>query len=172
MGLIPLDEQNEIQSRIAQDLNKASSAIPNEVIEQVHFEYKEDEPDTQRVDEVAVKRIWQPNSVKLFVSHRDYDKAYVHKLAQHLEKHGISSFVAHTSIEPDEQWQSEIEKALMSMDAMLAFITDDFFKSAWTNQEIGYAIAKGIPVISLKLGKTDPQGFIQSRQALKVLRVS
>jgi hypothetical protein len=167
MGLIPLDGQNEIQSRITQDLNKASSAIPSEVIEQVHFEYKDDEPISQRVDEVAVKRIWQPNNVKLFVSHRDHDKTHVHNLARHLEKYGISSFIAHISIEPDEQWQSEFEKALMSMDAMLAFITDDFFKSAWTNQEVGYAIAKGIPVISLKIGKTDPQGFIQSRQALK-----
>lgn len=168
MGLIPLDMQNEIQARIAQDLNKASSSIGNEFIEAVHFEYAEDESQPEAiVDEQTVGRIWQANTLKLFISHRDTFKHEAHLLADLLLRYGISSFVAHDSIEPDEEWQKEIEKALQSMDVMLAFITDSFFDSAWTNQEIGFAMAKGTPIVSLKLQSQDPIGFIKDRQAIR-----
>jgi len=168
MGLIPLDKQSEIQARIAQDLNKASSSLNNEFIEAVHFEYADDdEQPEQTVDEQVINRLWQPNTLKLFISHRDTSKRQAHELANDLKRFGISSFVAHDSIEPDEEWQKEIEKALQSMDVMLAFITNGFFDSAWTNQEIGYAIANGTPIISLKLEGQDPMGFIKDRQAIR-----
>lgn len=110
--------------------------------------------------------LWDPVSIRLFISHIDTVKVDAHKLASELKKYGIDSFVSHDDIEPDEDWQREIEKALVSMDAMLAFISDDFFESAWTNQEIGYALGRAIPVISIKLEKTDPKGFIRNRQAI------
>ncbi len=37
----------------------------------------------------------------------------------------------------------------------------------WTNQEVGFALGKNIPIICVKLGIRDPQGFIGSKQALK-----
>ena len=110
--------------------------------------------------------LWDPVSIRLFISHRDTVKVHAHKLASELEKYGIDSFVSHDDIEPDEDWKREIEKALASMDVMLAFISDDFFQSAWTNQEIGYALGLGVPVVSIKLDNTDPQGFIRNRQAI------
>lgn len=61
----------------------------------------------------------------------------------------------------------EIDKALQSMEVMTALLTDNFYESVWTNQEVGFAHGKGIPVISLKLGPIDPQGFMQPRQAVK-----
>ena len=76
--------------------------------------------------------LWDPVSIRLFISHIDTVKVDAHKLASELKKYGIDSFVSHDDIEPDEDWQREIEKALVSMDAMLAFISDDFFESAWT----------------------------------------
>lgn len=39
--------------------------------------------------------------------------------------------------------------------------------SVWTMQEIGYALGKGIPCVSLKLGHRDPPGFRSHTQALK-----
>jgi hypothetical protein len=168
MGLIPLDSQNEIQARIAQDLNKASSSINNEYIESVHFEYADDDTQSgQSINEQVINRLWQSDTLKLFISHRDTSKQEAHKLADGLKRYGISSFVAHDSIEPDEEWQKEIEKALQSMDVMLTFITNDFFDSAWTNQEIGFAMAKGVPIVSLKLEEQDPIGFIKDRQAIR-----
>jgi hypothetical protein len=64
-------------------------------------------------------------------------------------------------------WQREIEKGLETMEVMLAFLTDDFHESAWTNQEIGYALGKGIPIISVKFERKDPVGFIGVKQALR-----
>ena len=66
-----------------------------------------------------------------------------------------------------EVWKHEIEKGLQTMDVMLALITNDFHKSVWTNQEVGFALGNNIPVISLKLGVTDPNGFLSDKQALK-----
>lgn len=53
------------------------------------------------------------------------------------------------------------------MDAMLVFITNDLFESIWVNQEIGYALARSVPIFSIKLGAQDPAGFIHSRQAIR-----
>jgi hypothetical protein len=61
-------------------------------------------------------------------------------------------------------WQQEIEKGLETMEVMLAFITDDFHDSVWTNQEVGYALGKGVPIIPVKFGRNDPDGFIGSKQ--------
>lgn len=111
--------------------------------------------------------IWKRNCLKLFISHRDTHKAEARRLADALEAYGISAFVAHDTIEPMTTWQHEIEKGLQTMEVMLAFVTDDFEKSVWTNQEVGYALGKGAPIIPVKFEHKDPPGFIGSKQALK-----
>lgn len=84
-----------------------------------------------------------------------------------LSKYGISCFVAHEDIEPTKAWQDEIKNALFSMDMLVALMDDTFHESNWTDQEIGIAIGRGIPIISIKLGEIDPYGFIGKFQALK-----
>ena len=75
--------------------------------------------------------------------------------------------MAHDTVKPMDKWQEVILKGLKTMDIMLAFVTKDFHKSCWTNQEIGFALARNVPVLSLKLQQTsDPEGFIASEQAL------
>lgn len=178
IGFVPLDQQGELQDKLRQDLNKAASSIANEFVEAVHFEYLDDlssapsgavsiRSSNAPVSSLAQSSVWDTGMVRLFISHRDGDKKAAHELASHLKKRNVSCFVAHDAIEPDEDWQKEIERALQTMDAMLALITETFFESAWTNQEIGFALARGVPVISLKLGTKDPVGFIRNRQAIK-----
>ena len=53
------------------------------------------------------------------------------------------------------------------MEILLAFVTDDLHDSIWTNQEIGFALGRNVPVVSLKLQNQDPSGFIGEKQALK-----
>jgi hypothetical protein len=108
---------------------------------------------------------WKPNQIRMFISHRDTFKGQAHALANELGEYGISCFVAHDTIEPTASWQSEIERALKTMEICVALITPDFHDSVWTNQEIGFAKARHIPTISLKLG-ADPRGFIGDKQAL------
>ena len=105
--------------------------------------------------------------IRLFISHRDEYKVQANQLARILESYGISSFVAHDSIQPMSIWQAEIIKGLETMEAMLAFVTNDFHESIWTNQEIGFALGRDIPIIPLKLQSNDPEGFIGIQQALK-----
>lgn len=176
LGLVPLHDQDEIAERIKNDLNKASSSIQGEWINAVHFEFlDENDPDAQtagliqrppRIDPNTLS-FWEPDHIRLFITHRDTHKSAAHALADELKYFGISAFVAHDTIEPDEEWQREIERALQSMEVMLALITDDFHESTWTNQEVGFALGSGIPVINLKLGNQDPLGFIGKRQAIK-----
>lgn len=175
MGYIPLDSQQDLQNKLREDLRTASSAAQQEYINDVHFEYLDEDDeeiakasslDAPFTSQHAKDRIWKSDMIKLFISHRDTHKALAHSLAENLTEFGISSFVAHDSIEPDEEWQGEIEKALQSMDVLLALITNDLFESAWTNQEVGFALGRSIPIVSIKVGSIDPVGFISKRQAI------
>jgi hypothetical protein len=90
-----------------------------------------------------------------------------HSLADALEPYGVSSFVAHDAIKPMKEWQEEILKGMITMEVMLVLLTDEFHDSEWTNQEVGFALGRGIPIICVKTGRTDPKGFIGKHQALK-----
>ena len=176
LGKIQLKKQDEHRRRIREDLNTCAQSVENEFVNDVSFEY-EDENDPEYQQSVSVKgrvqinpdtlSIWKPGQIRLFISHRDIHKVAAKELADALEAYGISAFVAHDTIEPMSTWQAEIIKGLETMEIMLAFVTDDFHESIWTNQEIGFALGRNIPVVSLKLEKRDPGGFIGSLQALK-----
>lgn len=71
----------------------------------------------------------------------------------------MSSFVAYTDIKPTKEWQGEIENALHSMDALAAILMPGFKDSDWTDQEVGVAIGRGVPIIPIMRGLT-PYGFI------------
>lgn len=107
------------------------------------------------------------DKLKLFISHRDSKKVEAKNLAKQLEPYGITCFVAHDTIEPMSLWKDEILKALQTMEAFVCFITADFYESEWTNQELGYAIAKGAPVYLYSHDKSDPKGFKLDIQAIK-----
>ena len=110
-------------------------------------------------------RIWgENNSLKVFISHKDIDKKEATLIQDELKKINISSFVAHQNIEWTEEWIKEILLALQSMDLFLAYINENFFDSIWTNQEVGFALGRNIPVVPIK-NKKDPEGFISILQA-------
>ena len=176
MQSIDLDSQRQICEAICRDLCKCCESVDNEFIRNVHLELA-DETDLEYQAAFAFSArpyldptnvaFWKKGYLRVFISHRDRHKAYAKELGNALEGYGVSSFVAHDTIEPMTFWQHEIMKGLETMEVMLAFLTDDFHESEWTNQEIGYALGKGVPVISLKLQGTDPSGFIASEQAIR-----
>ena len=172
---IELENHNSYCLTIKQDLNSINS-IQYEFINDVCLEL-EDENDPQYQKSMPMKShvqvdpdnlsFWKPDHIRLFISHRDKYKNEAQDLANKLEKYGISAFVAHDTIEPMTTWQEEIMKGLQTMEVMLAFITNDFAESSWTNQEIGFALGRNVPIISLKLEDKSPTGFIQPKQALR-----
>ena len=51
------------------------------------------------------------------------------------------------------------------MHVLVALLTEDFSDSNWTDQEVGVAIGRKVPIIPVKLGR-DPYGFIGKFQAI------
>lgn len=176
MSLVDLDNQAQILDRIREDLNKATPDIENEYVRAVHLAaFDAGDPQSQaavpftrepraRPEDVG---LWRENCLRLFISHRDAHKAVAHALADALEPFGVSSFVAHDTIKPMREWQSEILSGLMTMEVMLVLLTDNFHESEWTDQEVGFALGKGIPIVTVKVGRTDPRGFLSAKQAMK-----
>lgn len=112
-----------------------------------------------------VSHIWPSGCFRLFLSHVSAHKVAVVRLKYELQLLGISAFVAHEDIAPSLEWQNEIELALRSMHGLAALLTPDFHPSNWTDQEIGFALGKGVLVVPVRLG-TDPYGFIGKVQGL------
>jgi len=112
-----------------------------------------------KVADSQVRHIWTDGLFRLFLSHVSAHKVAVGKLKSELMLRGISGFVAHEDIAPSREWQDEIELALRSMNSLAALLTPDFHPSKWTDQEIGFALGKGVVVIPVRYG-ADPYGFI------------
>lgn len=174
-----LDNLGDVRRDLKDSMNRVAS-YPHEYVSDVRLELADDRSlenwreesglvlhstslKTPSVDDLD--RIWRPRFLRLFFSHKSTFKVQTADLKKGLARFGISCFVAHEDIEPTKEWQDEIEKALFSMHVLVALMTDDFHDSSWTDQEVGIAIGRGIPVISVRLG-TDPYGFIGKYQAI------
>jgi hypothetical protein len=116
--------------------------------------------------ETEVRRLWPDGHFRLFLSHVSKHKVAVSKLRDELASYGIAAFVAHENIEPSLEWRDEIELGLRSMHGLAALITADFHASYWTDQEVGWALGRGVLVLPIRLG-ADPYGFAGKVQAIK-----
>lgn len=112
----------------------------------------------------AADRIWTSGCFRLFISHTATHKRAATALKDMLRVYGVTGFVAHEDIEINLVWQEEIESALASAHALLALLTDDFHGSKWTDQEIGWALGRGLRVLSVNVGAL-PYGFLGKFQA-------
>jgi nucleoside 2-deoxyribosyltransferase len=170
------EERLNLQEQLKKDINGINN-IRNEYISAVFIELEEREDRDWRLESGVLlprqrtttpetaERIWGNNTFRVFLSHKAEIKEEATLLKERLAPFGVSAFVAHSDIHPTKQWQEEIENALASMDAFVALLTKDFHESDWTDQEVGYALGRGVPLIAIKRGK-DPYGFIAKFQAL------
>jgi len=164
------------QNQIRDDLNKLHN-LQNEHVAEVFIEMQRiEDADWRResgvllagprvVSSIATKRIWE-DGYRVFFSHKTEVKAETGQLKAILRCFGATGFVAHEDIHPTKAWQEEIENALTTMDAFVAILTEKFHDSLWTDQEVGFAVARGVPIVALKM-PLDPYGFIGKFQALK-----
>jgi len=84
-----------------------------------------------------------------------------------LEDYGLEAFLAHEDIEPSAEWVDTILAELESCNIFIAIITENFYESDWTDQEIGIAFAYNKKIMPIKLS-VDPKGFISRYQALRM----
>lgn len=119
----------------------------------------------------SVSKYWLPGHFRLFLSHTAIFKEKTAMLKDELIPYGITAFVAHEDIEPTEEWQIEIERALFSMDALAAILTRNFPESHWTDQEVGAALGRDVLIIPIRKD-IDPYGFVAKYQGFSSNRKS
>lgn len=107
-----------------------------------------------------------PSLFRLFISHVTKDKDAAMRLRDCLAPLRIAGFVAHEDIHPTLPWQDELHRALLTMDAFLAVHSDGYATSCWAQQEAGFALGRGVKIISFKLSDEAPAGFLAGQQAL------
>ena len=57
-----------------------------------------------KVSAAAIKRNWEGDGYRLFLSHKSEVRKEVVRLKNKLKVYGVSAFVAHASIMPTQQW--------------------------------------------------------------------
>lgn len=107
---------------------------------------------------------WEADKLRVFISHLSGKKKQATALQDALSPYGMSSFVAHKDIHPTLEWQAEIESALQTCELVVALIYPGFNESDWCDQEIGWALGRGVPVFTVRVG-ADPKGFVSRFQA-------
>ncbi len=109
---------------------------------------------------------WTSGYYRVFISHLSELKNSAALLKACLEYYAISCFVAHEDIKPTKEWELEIEKALHSMDALCAIISEGFNSSEWCDQEVGWALGRNVLIIPIGR-EALPYGFMEKYQAIK-----
>lgn len=150
---------NGTKAAYAMEMAKnASDAVLTELAQ--HVGYIVEEAPKPGID----PPFWRPRMFRLFVSHLASERKLAGQFQEALLPYGISAFVAHNDIEPTLEWQSQIEAALATADSLVALLHPKFHESKWTDQEIGFAMGRGLPVSAVRFGQ-DPYGFIGRFQA-------
>ncbi|MCP3425837.1 toll/interleukin-1 receptor domain-containing protein [Rothia sp. AR01] len=106
---------------------------------------------------------WNPQQVRLFISHSAHHKGFVADVASRLAVIGVHGFVAHEDMRASIPWQNQIEEALRTMDAFVLLTHPEVNDSAWCHQEVGWAYGRSVPRYAIRMGG-DPQAFIASPQ--------
>ena len=99
-----------------------------------------------------------------FLSHLATEREFVGEVHRELGGISISSFVAHDNIDVSREWQDEIERALRTADVLVGLVHSGFADSFWTQQEVGWALGRELPVLLMGLGEA-PRGFPARYQA-------
>lgn len=104
-----------------------------------------------------------------FVSHSTKDlKSDIGEVCDIFKTCNIQSYVADRDAPIGKPLPEEIKRAIRGSELVLAFLTKNSRSSPWVNQEIGFALGKGIPVIPLKKGNIRVKGLIESTKYVKM----
>jgi len=121
------------------------------------------QPQPELRSPAPVPGFWEPNLIRVFLSHSAKHKADVAAISAGLRDWGIQGFVAHEAMEVKVEWQKQIEAALRSCEFFVGLVHPEFISSQWTNQEVGWAYGRATPTFFIRLG-ADPKGFPASVQ--------
>jgi len=98
----------------------------------------------------------------VFLSHSTKDLDIVNELAKWLRLNGVVVHIASSQIQAGEPLSKKVSSLLESSDCVLAILTLNGARSEWVNQEIGYAIRRGILVVPVVEEGVKVKGFLAS----------
>jgi len=167
--------KSELENRLYSDLSV--EIVENiEVVQKISITMIDDEDEEWREKSGALlsenpivlpsieKQIWGEYPLRVFFSYTAKNLELISHIKDQLGRMGIFCFVAEKDISPSEKWAETLKNALSSMNIMVAFLTEDYHESDWTDQELGFAICRNVPIISINLGRK-PYGFASQFQA-------
>ncbi len=106
--------------------------------------------------------------IRAFISYSSEEKHIGGRLKRHLISFcGYDAFIAHDDILGSQEWEKEILQAIKNTDFFIPLISQQFKTSVYTDQETGCAVSLHKKIIPIKLGTTNPYGFINKYQALQ-----
>jgi hypothetical protein len=104
----------------------------------------------------------QAEQVHVFLIHAHDDKAAVHKLHQRLTRDGIDAWLDAANLQPGQDWQGEIRKAILKSDAVIVCLSRAFNKQhGFRHEELKLALEKAsllideVFLIPVRLEKCD-----------------
>lgn len=81
--------------------------------------------------------------VRAFLIHAHNDRDEVHKLHQRLRRDGIDAWLDAANLQPGQDWQSEIRKAILTSDAVVVCLSRAFNKQhGYRHEELKLALDK------------------------------
>ena len=91
------------------------------------------------------------DQVRIYISHAGAGRARAVALKETLALGGLTGFVSLDDREGAPEWMVETISQLEHMDVLLSLIDDQAHTSAAANQEVGFALGAGVPVLSLHM---------------------
>ncbi len=105
---------------------------------------------------------------RAFISYSTRDRIAAAQIRDALAEVGFRCFVAHDDLLVSEEWRDRIIEELRACELFIPLLSAAFKSSEWTSQEVGFAVAREIPIIPLLLDGTVPYGFIRNFQGRAV----
>ena len=106
---------------------------------------------------------------QIYVSHAPGDLELVQELFSTVKNFPFGVHITFEAVESGRQ-RNRLEGRLANSDVVVAVLTTASADGQWINQEIGYAVAKGIPVIPLYDDEHHRGGFIDAVDGVEIDR--
>lgn len=105
-------------------------------------------------------------TLRVFISYSNKDNKVARDIKRAFDDYGINAFLAHEDIDVGQEWRDVILENLKKSNVFVAILSENFVKSEWTDQEVGFAICKDNLIVSVSLDGTKRYGFLEMFQAL------
>jgi hypothetical protein len=108
----------------------------------------------------------------IFFSYYEEDQTFTNRrltgIRRGLAQYGFQVFIARHNVPATDNFMTELTTAIRDAHAFIAFMSDRYFTSPWTQQELGYALGCGktVIVVTDEHEAVAPEAFVSTHQSL------